>query len=407
LLVPGRRLLWSIRTGDARPHAGAITAVAHPTPVGAAVDVAVIGGGIVGCAAAAFLAEAGASVTVFEREAVGAGASGRNQGLVQPPFDPVFSTLYPETVEHYRTLTEMDLGFHLGSEPEGLLLVGLDAEAVAAATKTYGADLAAVDPTFVSPDELMALEPSVAPGVAACRLDTGYVVPPAAATGGFAERARLAGARFEVGHAWRPVIEGGRAVGVEAAVGRRVAAAHVVVAGGAWSREVVGDAAAFDVPVRPLWGVIASVRLASPPRFSLEEMGVDEIGREGAVAVDGVPSIFSLVTLDGVSGVGAVMVSERPDEAAVASLLLERGAAYVPALLGASILAVRACPRPISADGRPLLGAVPGVEGLYLATGHGPWGLSTGPASARLVADLLLGRSVEIRAEFSPARFAS
>ena len=67
-------------------------------------DVAIIGGGIVGCAAAAFLAEAGAKVELYERDEVGAAASGRNSGSVQHPFDPVLTELHVETLEHYRGL---------------------------------------------------------------------------------------------------------------------------------------------------------------------------------------------------------------------------------------------------------------------------------------------------------------
>ncbi|HEX6584073.1 MAG TPA: FAD-dependent oxidoreductase, partial [Thermoleophilaceae bacterium] len=60
-------------------------------------DVAVIGGGIVGCAAAAFLAEAGVKVDLYERDEVGSAASGRNSGSVQHPFDPVMAELHAET----------------------------------------------------------------------------------------------------------------------------------------------------------------------------------------------------------------------------------------------------------------------------------------------------------------------
>ena len=63
-------------------------------------DVVVIGGGIVGTAAAAFLAEAGARVTLVERDGLASGASGANSGVVQHPFDPVLAALYRETLGH-------------------------------------------------------------------------------------------------------------------------------------------------------------------------------------------------------------------------------------------------------------------------------------------------------------------
>ena len=86
---------------------------------GAAPDVAVVGGGIVGCAAAAFLAEAGARVELFERDKLAGAASGRNSGSIQHPFDPVLAELHFETLRH---LAELD-GFQLPSAPAGVLLV--------------------------------------------------------------------------------------------------------------------------------------------------------------------------------------------------------------------------------------------------------------------------------------------
>jgi glycine/D-amino acid oxidase-like deaminating enzyme len=69
-------------------------------------DVVVIGGGIIGCAAAAIMADRGARVVVVEATAIGAGASGRNLGAVQHPFDPVLADLYQESLVRYRALAD-------------------------------------------------------------------------------------------------------------------------------------------------------------------------------------------------------------------------------------------------------------------------------------------------------------
>jgi D-amino-acid dehydrogenase len=47
--------------------------------------------------------------------------------------------------------------------------------------------------------------------------------------------------------------------------------------------------------------------------------------------------------------------------------------------------------RPCFADSRPVIGRAPGVKGLWLAYGHGHWGLTLGPATGRLIAELMTG----------------
>ena len=111
------------------------------------------------------------------------------------------------------------------------------------------------------------------------------------------------------------------------------------------------------------------------------------------------------MTTGAVSALGSTFLPERPDADALAPRLREHGARFVPALAETPAGAVRACARPLSADGLPLLGRAPGRDGVYVAAGHGPWGISLGPASARLVADLVLGRTAEPPAAFDPGRF--
>ncbi len=84
---------------------------------------------------------------------------------------------------------------------------------------------------------------------------------------------------------------------------------------------------------------------------------------------------------------------------------MAHGRRFVPAIADASIGAVRVCARPVSVDGRPLIGPIPGRTGLYVVAGHGPWGISTGPGSARLGVEAILGSAMSIPAELAAGRF--
>jgi glycine/D-amino acid oxidase-like deaminating enzyme len=356
-------------------------------------DVAVVGGGIVGCAVAAFLAEAGASVLLVERDTIAAGASGRNSGIVQHPMDPVLISLFTETVAHYRDLAAY--GFALPAEPQGLLLLAEEEEALAGDLAAIRGGYPELGAEALGPGEPTMIEPVLARHVSGVRLHTGYAVPPAAAAAAFAARAAAAGAEIRTGTA-AALAPGGLAVD-----GAHLPAGAVVVAAGPWTPEVIDPSGAWR-PIVPMWGVNAEVRLPAPPRHGLEEVGVEDLVSSPA---DHQP-LFSLVTAGDTSSLGSTFLPGEPDAAAVAPALHKRGARFVPALTGAPIRSVRACARPQSADGRPLLGRAPGREGVFVAAGHGPWGISLGPASARLVADLVLGREPALSRAFDPARFA-
>jgi glycine oxidase len=64
----------------------------------------------------------------------------------------------------------------------------------------------------------------------------------------------------------------------------------------------------------------------------------------------------------------------------------------VPALTAYSVEQQWAGLRPGSSQGIPLIGPYPNVEGLYIIAGHFRNGIAMGPASARLLADLILQR---------------
>jgi glycine/D-amino acid oxidase-like deaminating enzyme len=348
-------------------------------------DVAVIGGGIIGTSAAAFLAEAGASVVLFERSAIGAGASGRNSGAIQHPYDEVFAQLHHTSLSLYRELAAMDAEFELPADPDGLLLVTADADAA----ETAAAELMAATPElrarFVSPAEMARLEPTLASGVCGVWLHTGYAVAPAAATHAFARRAQTAGVEMRIGEVMD--VDGARSV-----------ADKVLVAAGPWTVELVPGWRERP-PISRSWGVVVSLGLARPPRRILEELSIDATGSDEPLA-------FSLMTAGGATSLGSTFLPTEPDPAALVESLRQHGRMFAPAVAEAKVLGLRLCARPVAFDSRPLIGPVPGAPGVYVCAGHGPWGISTGPGSARLIADVILGGVAErIPAQLSAARF--
>jgi D-amino-acid dehydrogenase len=86
--------------------------------------------------------------------------------------------------------------------------------------------------------------------------------------------------------------------------------------------------------------------------------------------------------------------------------VLSEALRVAPGLAPAQIREIRVGLRPYTVDHLPVLGPIPGLDRIYLATGHGPTGLQLGPYSGKLVADLMLGHSVETDLRpFSIARF--
>ncbi len=94
-----------------------------------------------------------------------------------------------------------------------------------------------------------------------------------------------------------------------------------------------------------------------------------------------------------------------PDPGAIARL--EKMCGDLSPVLGqAKIVARQACYRPVTRDGLPLIGFVPGVAGAYIATGHSVWGILNAPATGEAMAELVIdgaARTVDL-SPFDPAR---
>jgi glycine/D-amino acid oxidase-like deaminating enzyme len=124
------------------------------------------------------------------------------------------------------------------------------------------------------------------------------------------------------------------------------------------------------------------------------------------------PEIF--VRADGttwvcaISSTGSLPVDPAdvmPDDGAHARLEAMVGD-IAPPLAAMPVVARQACFRPATDDGLPLIGAVPGADGVYVATGHSVWGMLNAPATGEAMAELILdgaARHVDL-APFAPGR---
>jgi sarcosine oxidase subunit beta len=358
--------------------------------------VVIIGAGIVGCATAYFLAREGVEVTVLDAVGVAAGASGRNNGMIEHPYDPATVGLYEQSVGLLHEL----LGDAMPPHPDGTLLVA-ESEADAHRLVAYHMQFPELETQLLEPAVAGAAEPLLAEHIWGCLLHTGYPVRPLEVTAAFADLARQAGADFVVGS---DLADSRYNTG--AITAKQVLAGPdrpiVVVAAGA------GTARALEGYVRPdvvtaLWGVIVTVEMAERPRYQLIE-GVLTIAHGGGTLSDATP--FTLLSSPSYLAVGSTMLrGSEPDGSAWSQRLLDRGTRFVPAIGEARLLDTLVCARPRAFDNRPIMGRVPGQERLWIASGHGGRGMSLGPASGRLLAEAIIADTdAAIPAAFSTNR---
>jgi D-amino-acid dehydrogenase len=346
-------------------------------------DVAIVGAGILGCAAAAYLAAAGASVLIVDEIGIAGGASGRNSGAIEHPYDDAQRAIYEQSLGLMR-----DQGLDLPERASGVLLLSRDGAAAAALAQRMREAHPELDARLVDPDELAATEPLVAIGHWACRVDTGHPVPPRLATELYFELAERHGARLHAGADATLLWDGDTCTGL--AVGEhRLIADHVVVAAGAATCAIVDPSGSW-APVLASWGVNLELGLASQPRHILLEAAVKDAQAGDVPLLD---HAFSLICAEQRSWLGSTFLALEPSPGDWQARIVSRGAAFVPALADAPVLARLACARPRSIDGRPLLGHVAGAQHLLVATGNGGRGISTGAASGQLVAQAILSGS--------------
>lgn len=369
-----------------------------------ATDVAVIGAGVIGLSIAWRLAAAGMTVTVFERDEVGSGASLAATGMLAAAteLEPGGADLLALSLEsqalwpRFRDELEHDAGIDLDYRDEGTLEIALGRDEVEKLRFRYDLQARAglatqwLDGASVRARE-PALRPSVTAGIFAVRdhqVDPRRLVPAlrravAARGGQILERL--------------PVLAldtaGGRAGGVVTAQGVCRARA-IVAANGAWagSGDLLGGLA---VPVRPLKGQALALRTNA---------------RTGAPAhVVWTEQVHLAPKAGGRLVVGATVEECGFDRAVTAGgifALLEGARRALPSIEDMEIEAIWTGLRPTSDDDAPILGTT-AIPGLLLATGHHRNGILLAPITAHAICDLVrTGAMAGAATRFGLERFA-
>ena len=342
--------------------------------------VVITGGGIIGCASALALAQAGCRVTLVERGVLGGESSWAGAGLLSAllPWDyrvevvrllDQSRALYPAWLESLR-----DSGVDPEYRISGLLVLpSYDLAKALVWANTRGEVI----------EELPGrhLEPSLACDSAALWMpQVAQVRNPRLLR---ALRLTLLAHGVKVLEAtsvsaWRTA--GGRIAGAETSQGL-LEADDFVIAAGAWSGEVLGAWGAH-VPIKPMRGQI--VLYKSTPgrlRHMLYCDGFYLIPRD-----DG--HILAGSTLEDVGFDKRVTDAARFD-------LMQRATELLPWLKGAPIVAHWAGLRPGTPDNMPIIDRHPELENLFMNSGHYRYGVTLAPASAQALANLMLGRTSE------------
>jgi glycine oxidase len=287
-------------------------------------------------------------------------------------------------------------GIAVDYRDEGTMVVALNHDDAAQLRHSYEFQQAlGLDLEWLSGAAARRREPHLRPGLAAAVWSPrDHQVDNRRLAAALAAAVRRAGGAL---HEHCPVREialaGGRVGGVVTAAGF-VPADVVLLAAGAWSRDVAGLPRSALPPVRPIKGQMLALRM-DPAAPLLNH-------------VIWTPRVYLVPRRDGRLVIGGTVEERGFDDTLTAGgllTLLEGAWRAVPAIEELAVAETWVGFRPGSRDDMPMLGPA-GLDGLVVATGHHRNGILLTPVTAAAISDYLLtGRLPELLLPFTPERF--
>ena len=350
-------------------------------------DVCIAGGGIVGLSCAYFLAKSGVDVTVIEKDSIGSHASGFAYGSLSPLGEAgLAEDILPELI-----IAKMGMEIHTGFAKDLPLETGVDIQH----RFRPAMDLAfnALDESkcksqvewrkrergfhaeWIDGDSARKLVPSLSPKVIGAAYTEGVAdVDPYRLVLALTQACEAMGVTIQHGDVNGLNDEDGRITKIKTTRGE-ISCNTAVIALGPWT----GNASRWlgvPIPIRPLKGQI--VRLNSP----LTPVTCS-VGWEGNYACTKPDGLLWAGTTEEDAGFDESPTLEGRDKVLISLRKM------IPRLDEAELVQQTACLRPLSKDGRIILGRIPQRENVLVATGTGRKGILLGPAMGKLVSELV------------------
>src|SRR6266700_4895897 len=367
-----------------------------------AVDVAIVGGGVIGCAIAYHLCKSGVDVAVFDRGEIGAEASSAATGLLAPlgplsgpgPFaDLLFSSfaLFPTLVPELEEAS----GINLEYEQTGALRIIRNTKHISNLLKRMNAwQSLGLQMYWLTGDEARQREPLLSPDVCAAiyapeesQIKASHVVK------SFSLAAINQGATL-YSHSIITGIQRNNAkvTSVYTSQGEKIACNHLVLANGAWAAHW-SKWLHLPIPIIPQRGQVLTLHQPSEPlrHIIFGEAAYLTPKRKSMIIVGTTKEEVGFNKNTTISGI---------------SWLLNTAIRLAPALESCTLDQMWAGLRPRTPDNQPILGPAPGWENVTLAVGHGSAGIMLSAITGQTIAELIINREApQILQPFSLTRF--
>src|SRR5688572_22716982 len=361
-------------------------------------EVLIAGGGVIGAACARAAALKGLDVVICEPGPDPAAASPASAGLLAAQIEPVDEQLRSLSLrarDSYDALAPAlrdSTGIDIGLWREGIVSLALDeASAGRLRDAVAGQRQAGLRCDWLDDNEVAERFPAAAPSYGALFApEDGAVNAPELRRALLADAARLGVRTLKAGvERLRTIL--GKATGVVTSEGP-VRAEHVIVASGAWSSRLAGLPRLLNI--EPVRGQMAA--LPWPVELPRAILYADH----GYVLPRGTEALLGS-TMERAGFDGSVTAAGIKQIVAAATRLVPALAAHPPTRTWAGL-------RPVTPDGRPIIGPDPDVRGLWYATGHGRNGVLLAALTGDIIAGLIAGGATDIEiAAVAPDRFTS